>query len=587
MKKFFALILATVLFTNVCFASTIGAGYSNSIAIHDGKAYTFGTNYFGQMNGKKYMVKVEPHMIIGLTNVKSVKAGLDFSLILLETGELYYVGKNNYAKLGLRDYKFSPNPEKIDMPSKVVDMSLGRSHALILDEFGNVYAYGSNERGQLGTGDYKFRSEPVKIYTGDVKKVECGENFSYILLNDGTALSFGANNMGQLALGNYTSENVPTKVRIIDGIKDISCSKNFSKVAVRPTGFMNYGSDGAMTDGNSVYEVAHMLSSNFTLFLKEDATVYGVGMNRHGQLGQGNYVTSFSVPVKINLAPVKAVSAGSEFSLFLMDNGDVYTCGYNNIGQLGQGNFDTQNVAKRIEITDVSEISANFAHSILRRSNGDVWGFGLNKFGALSTEDFIKVDKPILVDYIDNLKKKVEMSPFKDIATTSRDYPAVKFMYDIGVTKGTGANLFSPNEGLNRAQLLVMVLRAYEVEEMKGANFADAGDTYYTGYLATAKQRGIAKGVGGNMFAPEKEITREEMYTLLYNTLRAIGKLESTSTEIALSSYSGGNDVSPWAKDATRYMLAKGYLRVNDNVLEPKKDATRIDLARLLYEILR
>ncbi len=41
-------------------------------------------------------------------------------------------------------------------------------------------------------------------------------------------------------------------------------------------------------------------------------------------------------------------------------------------------------------------------------------------------------------------------------------------------------------------------------------------------YLATAKRLGIPAGVGNNMRAPGNQITRQEMFTLLYNALKAI-----------------------------------------------------------------
>ncbi|HOK96095.1 MAG TPA: S-layer homology domain-containing protein, partial [Anaerohalosphaeraceae bacterium] len=72
-----------------------------------------------------------------------------------------------------------------------------------------------------------------------------------------------------------------------------------------------------------------------------------------------------------------------------------------------------------------------------------------------------------------------------------------------------------------------MLMKAYGIapDTDPKDNFADAGATYYTGYLAAAKRLKISKGVGNNMFAPYIEITRQEMFTLLYNALKVIGKL--------------------------------------------------------------
>jgi hypothetical protein len=117
--------------------------------------------------------------------------------------------------------------------------------------------------------------------------------------------------------------------------------------------------------------------------------------------------------------------------------------------------------------------------------------------------------------------------PFTDVKESSWYYDAVAFIAQKGITEGTTATTFSPDVTLTRGQFITMLLWAYEIAPDDGAadNFSDAGDTYYTGYLAAAKRLGIASGVGDNKFAPEQAITRQEMFTLLYNALDALDNL--------------------------------------------------------------
>ncbi len=119
---------------------------------------------------------------------------------------------------------------------------------------------------------------------------------------------------------------------------------------------------------------------------------------------------------------------------------------------------------------------------------------------------------------------KVSFSDVKDGAWYGN---AVEFAAARGVVTGTGHGNFDPAGKLTRGQLLVMLMRAYSIEADKDIlnNFSDAGNTYYTGYLAAAKRLGITEGLGNNLYAPDKQITRQEMFTLLYNTLKVIGQL--------------------------------------------------------------
>lgn len=108
---------------------------------------------------------------------------------------------------------------------------------------------------------------------------------------------------------------------------------------------------------------------------------------------------------------------------------------------------------------------------------------------------------------------------------------AVKFVYEKGIAKGVSETEFAPQSTVTRGQFITMLCRAYNIEEKTGDNFADCGNTWYTGYLAAAKQLGISNGLGDNIFAPEKVITREEMVTLIYNYLKTSGKVTDEESE--------------------------------------------------------
>jgi len=114
----------------------------------------------------------------------------------------------------------------------------------------------------------------------------------------------------------------------------------------------------------------------------------------------------------------------------------------------------------------------------------------------------------------------------------------------------------------------------------------DAGNTYYTGYIAAAKRLGITAGVGNNMFAPKKEITRQEMFTLLHNALKVIGQLPQGNSDRTLSDFSDARQIDSWAKEAMTLLVKTGTVGGNNGLLTPLSTTTRTEMAQVLYNLL-
>jgi uncharacterized repeat protein (TIGR02543 family) len=177
---------------------------------------------------------------------------------------------------------------------------------------------------------------------------------------------------------------------------------------------------------------------------------------------------------------------------------------------------------------------------------------------------------------------------FKDVAESAWYSKAVGFIAAREITTGTGGGNFSPEARLTRGQFIVMLMKAYDIapDANPKDNFSDAGGTYYTGYLAAAKRLGISAGIGNNMFAPEKEITRQEMFTLLYNALKVIGQLPQDDSGKTLSDFTDASQIDSWARDAMTLLVKTGTIGGNAGKLNPTSTTTRAEMAQVLYNLL-
>jgi len=176
---------------------------------------------------------------------------------------------------------------------------------------------------------------------------------------------------------------------------------------------------------------------------------------------------------------------------------------------------------------------------------------------------------------------------FTDVAANAWYNKAVNFIAARGIATGTGSN-FSPEVKLTRGQFIVMLMKACSIAPDANLedNFADAGNTYYTSYLAVAKRLGISTGMGNNRFAPEKEITRQEMFNLLYNALKIVGRLPQGNSGKSLSSFSDAGQVASWAKDSMELLVEAEIIGGNAGKISPTSTTTRAEIAQVLYNLL-
>ncbi|MGG1554016.1 S-layer homology domain-containing protein [Paenibacillus ferrarius] len=175
---------------------------------------------------------------------------------------------------------------------------------------------------------------------------------------------------------------------------------------------------------------------------------------------------------------------------------------------------------------------------------------------------------------------------FKDVADSDWYADAVSFLAARNIITGVGGGQFAPELAVTRAQFIKMLLDAYGIEPIRSDdNFADAGDTWYTGYLAAAKQLSITSGTGENKFAPDQTVTRQEMLTLIYNALRLMDELPVVEEEV-LSQFADQSEVAAWANEAVTYLVKNGIISGYDGQIHPTQTATRAQTAQLIYNLL-
>src|SRR5438552_11271702 len=90
-----------------------------------------------------------------------------------------------------------------------------------------------------------------------------------------------------------------------------------------------------------------------SLFIKSDGSLWAMGNDYYGELGDGSIGTTTNRPEQIVSSNVVAVAAGGLQSLFLKSDGSLWAMGNNIYGELGDGTTNNSSTPKQIVASGV------------------------------------------------------------------------------------------------------------------------------------------------------------------------------------------------------------------------------------------
>ncbi len=329
----------------------------------------------------------------------------------------------------------------------------------------------------IGRTKIKATMDDIEIFTtievpnpNDKVKIVNGVNFVAGLKIDGTVVAWGKNTYGNLGNGTTIDSEKPIQVLDTDGTT-LTEIKDIAAMGMISSGW-NYatGSTEAMA------------------VLREDGTVWTVGSNKSGQLGNGiNDDSSVLVQVikqdDTPLTDIVKIYSGTGAFYALTIKGEVYAWGLNNYSQLGDGKTENSNKAKKIEnLTGVIDLTTGYCSAIALKTDGTAYAWGLGTYGCLGTGVNANAKVPT----------KVKTENIKQIVA---GVYTVYVLKDDGTVWGAGNGAYYIGSGTNSGSVL-------NFEQIKGIN----GE----GYLENITQLGENYGI----FAIDKE---GEVYAWGYN----------------------------------------------------------------------
>ncbi|HAA42614.1 MAG TPA: hypothetical protein DCE02_01220 [Ruminiclostridium sp.] len=157
----------------------------------------------------------------------------------------------------------------------------------------------------------------------------------------------------------------------------------------------------------------------------------------------------------------------------------------------------------------------------------------------------------------------------------------------LGIVTGYTDGSIKPNNNITRAEMAVIVVKAASLEPADEINLSfkdkDEIPNWAAGYIQTAVDNGIITGYEDNTFKPSKNLTREEMVVLIIKAFDI-----AVEEGLQPPKFKDTDEIGSWALNfvakSVDLNIVSGYL---DNTFKPKRNVTRAETFTVLYNILK
>ncbi len=284
-----------------------------------GSGYT-GTGLYG-ISGTSYMTPMQV-----ATGVATVSAGYQHILFAKSDGSLWGIGTNAKGQLGNGSVTNASSPVQITTGG-IRSLATGLNHSAFVKSNGSLWTMGGTSNSQLGDGTLPngqfgspetLRLSPVQIVAAGVASVATGAFHTMWVKTDGTLWAVGNNGYGQLCDNTQTLRSIP--VQVATGVSAVYAANNVTMVLktngtiwVAGEGVFNPSGTGpyALFQQDSNVSFGWLGEKGARFWVKKDGTIWAVGANFSGELGDG-FATHRATPVQIaTSAPVVKAEPGS------------------------------------------------------------------------------------------------------------------------------------------------------------------------------------------------------------------------------------------------------------------------------------
>ncbi|MBP1989835.1 S-layer homology domain-containing protein [Paenibacillus eucommiae] len=166
----------------------------------------------------------------------------------------------------------------------------------------------------------------------------------------------------------------------------------------------------------------------------------------------------------------------------------------------------------------------------------------------------------------------------------------IELLASKGMIEGMDDDHFVPQAKVTRAQFAALISRALNLKTTTKQNpFTDVtSGSWYELEVNRAYTAGIIQGITESSFAPEKNITREEMAVMIVRASAHISAdILGKDSKASISAFADSAAISEWAREDIYTSVRLGIINGRaENKFAPQDQATRAEAAVVIKRLL-
>lgn len=175
---------------------------------------------------------------------------------------------------------------------------------------------------------------------------------------------------------------------------------------------------------------------------------------------------------------------------------------------------------------------------------------------------------------------------FSDVSPSNPEYTALQYLKDHGVIGGYSDGTFKPDQTVNRAEALKIILLGSGIQVAASVDLEPFRDTdrsaWYAPYVSKAKDLNVVSGYADGTFKPAQTVNLVENLKMLLLT----GNININNLTVTQNPYADAPK-GQWYTNYAEYAKEKNLIDADSkNMVYPAQGMTRGKLAEMMYRLM-